>query len=163
MTAAAPRRPAEGPKPAGLNKGRIVILAILAFTAVFAAVLWWFQIYAFYERQSGVGALRLAGEPVPVADYDGIDATSSPLKLRGCFRVDPAAFAAAPVAPDATPLIAPPWFRCFDAGAITEDLAAGRATAYAISRDEPAGFDLLVAIYPDGRGYLWRQLGAAYR
>lgn len=154
MTAGAPRR---------RNAGRVVVLAILAFAAIFAAALWWFQVYAFYERQSGVGGIEVAGLTVPVADYEGIDAASSPLKLRGCFRADPAAFAAAPPDAEATPLVAPSWFGCFDAGAITADLAAGRARAYALGRDEPAGFDLVVAIYPDGRGYLWRQLGKAYR
>ncbi|MFT3974286.1 MAG: DUF6446 family protein [Amaricoccus sp.] len=138
--------------------GRRLILGFAAFVALFAAALVWFQFFAFYERQSGVGALQIAGAPVPIADYDGIDATTSPLKLRGCFRIDPAAVAGlAPVA-DATPLVAPFWFRCFDAARLTDDLAAGRATAYRIAHDEPAGFDTMIALYPDGAGYLWRQL-----
>jgi hypothetical protein len=145
-----------------MTRGRLTVVAILAVAAIFGAALWWFQVYAFYERQSGVGALRVAGEVVPIADYDGIDAATSPLKLRGCFRADPAAFAAAEPAPDATPLVAPSWFDCFDVETLTEDLAAGRARAYALEHDAPAGFDLLVAIYPDGRGYLWRQLGKDY-
>ena len=61
--------------------------------------------------------------------------------------------------PDATPLVAPFWFRCFDAGRLTADLATGAAAAYAVARDAPPGFDLMLAAYPDGRGYLWRQLG----
>ena len=69
------------------------------------------------SAQRGVGALTVAGAAVPVADYDGIDAASSPLKLRGCFRIDPAAVAAPrPGAATPTPLTAPFWFRCFDAG-----------------------------------------------
>ena len=139
------------------------MIGLLLFTAAFAAALWWFQVYAFYERASGVGALTVAGEIVPIADYEGIDAATSPLKLRGCFRADPEAFAAAPPAPDAEPLTAPFWFRCFDARAIAGDLAAGRATAYALESDRPPGFDLIVALYPDGRGYLWRQLNDRFR
>ncbi len=145
-----------------MTRGRVLVVAILSFAALFGAALWWFQTFAFYERQSGTGALRVAGAVVPVADYEGIDATTSPLKLRGCFRVDPAAFAAAAPAPAPTPLVAPFWFGCFDAGAITADLAAGRARAYDLRYPEPDGFDTLVAIYPDGRGFLWRQLGADY-
>ena len=99
---------------------------------------------------------------MPIADYQGIDAASSPLKLRGCFRADPAAFGAAEPAPAAEPLVAPFWFRCFDARALHRDLAAGAATAYALENDRPAGFDLMVALYPDGRGYLWRQLNHRY-
>jgi hypothetical protein len=139
------------------------MIGFLGFVALFAAALWWFQVYAYYERASGVGALRVAGAVAPIAAYDGIDAATSPLKLRGCFRADPAAFAAAPPAPEATPLVAPFWFRCFDARAIGEDLAAGRASAYALETDRPPGFDLMVALYPDGRGYLWRQLNERYR
>lgn len=139
------------------------MIGLLAFAALFGAALYWFQVFAWYERASGVGALRVAGEAVPISGYDGIDAATSPLKLRGCFHADPAAFAAAPRAGEATPLVAPFWFRCFDAGAIGADLAAGRATAYALDRDAPAGFDLIVALYPDGRGFLWRQLGEEYR
>lgn len=144
-------------------KGRTLMIALLAFTALFAVALVWFQLFAFYERASGIGALPVAGATVPVSGYEGIDATSSPLKLRGCFRADPEAFAAAPPAPEAEPLTAPFWFRCFDARAIAEDLAAGRATAHALETDRPEGFDLIVALYPDGRGYLWRQLNERYR
>lgn len=140
----------------------MLAIGLLAVTAVFAAALVWFQVFAFYEY-SGARALTVAGAPIPVADYDGIDAATSPLKLRGCFHADPRAFAAAEPAPDATPLTAPFWFECFDAGVLTADVAAGRATAFAIGRDQPAGFDLMAALYPDGRGYLWRQLGAAFR
>ena len=108
-------------------RGRTLILGFAAFLAVFAAALVYTQEFAYYERQKGeVGAVRIDGQVVPVADYQGIDATSSPLKLRGCFRIDPAAVAAlAPVA-DATPLNPPFWFRCFSARALTRDLAAGQ-------------------------------------
>ncbi len=143
--------------------GRRLILGFLGFLAVFTAALVWFQFFAFYERSSGVETLTVAGAAVPVADWEGIDATSSPLKLRGCFRAEPAAFAAAEAAADATPLNAPFWFRCFDAGQITRDIDAGTVQAVALARNQPAGFDLMVAVYPDGRGYLWRQLGAAFR
>ena len=94
---------------------------------------------------------------MPIAGYDGIDAATSPLKLRGCFRIDPAAVAALAPAPQATPLTPPFWFRCFDAGRLTADLASGAARAYDIATDQPEGFDLMLAVYPDGRGYAWRQ------
>ena len=97
---------------------------------------------------------------VPVAGYDGIDAASSPLKLRGCFRLDPAAAAALAPAPDATPLNAPFWFRCFDAGRLTADLAAGAARPTHSPTTRPRASTLMLAVYPDGRGYLWRQLNA---
>lgn len=143
--------------------GRIVVVALLAFTAIFGVALYYFQVYAWYERASGVGALTVAGEVVPVADYDGIDSTSSPLKLRGCFRSDPAAFAPAGPPPVAEPLTAPFWFDCFDAGRIQADLASGAASAHLLAADQPPGFDLVAAIYPDGQGFVWRQLSDEYR
>ncbi len=141
--------------------GRLVGLGLVGFALVFGAVLAWFQLFAFYERQRDVAALEIGGVAVPVAGYDGIDAASSPLKLRGCFRIDPSAVSALPPVADAVPLTPPFWFRCFDAGALTRDLHAGVATAYRIGVDEPSGFDRMIAVYPDGRGYLWRQMNGA--
>jgi hypothetical protein len=134
------------------------MLALLAFAAVFAGTLAYFQLFAYYRRETATPALAT----LPVSEYRGIDAASSPLKLRGCFRLDPATAPSLPPAPDATPLNAPFWFRCFDARTLTRDLAAGSATAYALARDEPPGFDVMMALYPDGRGYLWRQLNQRY-
>ncbi len=143
-------------------RGRTLILGFLVFLFVFAAALVWFQLFAYYERERGVEALQIDGQAVPIADYDGIDATSSPLKLRGCFRIDHAAVAHLTPVADAIPLTAPFWFRCFSAGSLTRDLAAGRAQAYRIAHDSPEGFDLMLAVYPDARGYIWRQLNEKY-
>jgi hypothetical protein len=143
--------------------GKRLMTAFLAVVAVFAAALVYFQFFAFYERSAGLTVLEAGGRTIAVAEWEGIDAATSPLKRRACFRADPAAFAVFELAPDAEPLVAPFWFRCFDARTIAEDLAAGRAAAHVLERDVPAGFDLMAAVYPDGRVYLWRQLGAAFR
>jgi Family of unknown function (DUF6446) len=145
-------------------RGRTLVICFLGFVAIFVAGLVWTQFFAYYERQKGIDTLTVSGEEVPVADYVGIESASSPLKLRGCFAIDPAAVArlAPPAAPRATPLNAPFWFRCFDAGRLTADLAAGDARAYDIGRDHPEGFDLMLAVYPDGRGYVWRQLNERF-
>ena len=75
--------------------GRRLVLGFLAFLAVFAAALVWTQLFAYYERQTRRRRPHASpARTVPVADYDGIDAASSPLKLRGCLRIDPAAVAA---------------------------------------------------------------------
>lgn len=142
--------------------GRRLVGGFLVFLALFAAALVWFQVFAFYQRQQGVDTLTVDGRAVPVAGYDGIDSTSSPLKLRACLRIDPAAVAGLAPAADAVPLTPPFWFRCFDVGRLTDDLASGAARAYAIARGDPPGFDLMLAVYPDGRGYLWRQLAAEF-
>ncbi|MEL6235246.1 MAG: DUF6446 family protein [Pseudomonadota bacterium] len=142
--------------------GRVIIIAMLATALIFAAGLWYYQVHAFYERVAGVTVLEVEGRPVPVSAYEGIDAFTSPLKIRGCFRTDPEAFAGLAEAEGAAPLRPPYWFDCFDAAAITEALASGAATAHIIADETPrdaTGYSILtyVAVYPDGRGYLWRQ------
>lgn len=139
-------------------RGKPLMIGLLAFAALFGVALYYFQVFAYYERTSDPAALA----PILVTAYEGIDAATSPLKLRGCFTADPAAFAGAEPVPDAEPLVAPFWFRCFDARAISQDIEAGRATAYRLRTDDPSGFDTFVAVYSDGRGYLWRQLNARF-
>jgi hypothetical protein len=138
--------------------GKALAIGFVAFTLIFGAMLWWFQVHAYYRTIDGVAALEVNGRLVPVAAYEGIDAETSPLKMRGCFRVDPVSLEGAPAAENPTPLIPPSWFDCFDADAIGADLEAGRATALLAARDEPAGFDRIIAFYPDGRAFEWRQV-----
>ena len=142
--------------------GKRLITGFLIFLGLFTAALIYTQFFAYYERATGVAFLTIAGAAVPVASYDGIDSASSPLKRRGCFTLDPTALATLAPAVDPTPLTPPFWFRCFDAQAIEQDLASGAARAYAIATDDPKGFATMIAVYPDGRGYLWRQLGAEF-
>ncbi len=143
--------------------GKRVIIAFLVFFVVFAAALVYFQFFAFYGQTEAPEALHVDRERIPVAEWQGIDAGTSPLKLRACFETEAGALAEAEPVDDATPLTAPFWFRCFDARALTQDLAAGRAEAFAVARDEPNGFDTMLAVYPDGQAYLWRQLNERFR
>ncbi len=135
--------------------GRILIIGFLAFTVVFGAALWWFQTRAYYEEISA-DSVEIAGQSYPVSDWRGIDAPTSPLKLRACFRLADAPDA--PVAEDAAPLVAPGWFDCFDAEALARALEASEATAYIAARDEFGAANRIVARYPDGRAFMWRQL-----
>lgn len=142
--------------------GRPLMIALLAFTAIFGVALWYFQIYAFYERIDGLTEIEAGGETLSVSGYDGIEASSSPLKLRACFQ------AGWPYEPSnehklaATPLTAPPWFECFDAEAIARDIESGAATAILAARNQPDGFDRYLAQYPDGRAFMWRQLNEKF-
>jgi hypothetical protein len=131
------------------------MIALLAFTAVFAVALWYAQFHAFYE-EIGAEAVEIAGEPYPVEDFRGIDAGTSPLKLRACFVLPEAPDA--PPYPRAEPLVAPGWFECFDARALAEALAAGEAQAYLAEEEEFEGADRVVLRFPDGRAFMWRQL-----
>ena len=53
---------------------------------------------------------------------------------------------------------APSWFDCFDAQAIGAALEDGTATAYLGIFNVVYGFDRVVAIDGDGRGYVWHQI-----
>jgi Family of unknown function (DUF6446) len=138
--------------------GRAVLIGMGLALLVFAALLWWFQTRAWYEEVTGVETVTVDGREVPVADWRGIDAASSPIRLRACFRVDPEALADAPVAEAPTPLVAPDWFDCFDAAALTAALGAGEALAVRAAADEFEDTERLIAVYPDGRAFMWRQL-----
>jgi hypothetical protein len=59
---------------------------------------------------------------------------------------------------DAVPLLAPKWFDCFNAATIGQDLETGAAVAFMGARNFEYGIDRVVAIYPDGRGYMWHQI-----
>lgn len=165
--------------------GKFVVLSLLVITAVFAATLWYFHTRAYYHpvylegdpaleaaRANGEEAFETAirltpkggGEPVaiPVRDFRGTDAITSPIKFRACFRVDmplDELLERFEKAEGATPLVAPPWFEdCFDAGKLTRDLEAGKAVAFVGERGIRPGADRIVLVYPDGRAYAWNQL-----
>lgn len=140
------------------SNGTVLALGFALVAVLFGAALWYAQVHAFYERVQGLGSVTIAGVAVPVTGYEGLDGASSPLKLRGCFRVDPAALPAAPAAAKPTPLVAPGWFGCFDAAGLDAALRRGEARALLAATDEPAGFDRVVAVFPDGRAYQWRQI-----
>ena len=139
--------------------GRIAVAAIVLAAIVFGGALYWFQVYAYYERTEG-GDLVLTsvdGEPVPVPveRLDAIDADTSPLRYRACFAhaLDPADYALDP-APE--PTVGPGWFGCYDAGAAAAALAAGEAVAVR-GVSGTYGVDRVVALWPD-RGVAWHQL-----
>lgn len=144
-------------------KGRPLVIGFLVFLAIFAGALIYYQFYAFYDRTDRYPPLEIDGALVALEGYEGISAVSSPLKLRGCFHVDPQAVAALPVAEDPTPLTPPPWFRCFDVESLQKAIDGGDATAYLLAAEAPEGFDVMLAVYPDGRGYLWRQLASRFK
>ncbi|MEM7268568.1 MAG: DUF6446 family protein [Pseudomonadota bacterium] len=131
--------------------------ALIGFSLIFGIVLWWFQTRGHYEVVDSLDQITIDGRQVAVTDYFGIDGVSSPLKLRGCFTMSPTP---GPIAKSPDPLVAPDWFDCFDAEAIAADLASGLALPLLAESNAPFGFDRIVAVYPDGRAYQWRQFNA---
>lgn len=143
--------------------GMIVVTALIAGVA-----LYYLQVYAYYDdvevTENPVQLTSLvSGDPESiVADsFEGIDSESSPLRYRACFTtIHSHAMLSETYVPydDAVPLTAPKWFDCYDAVEIGEALEAGTALAYMGEADITYGFDRVIAIMEDGRGFVWHQL-----
>lgn len=149
--------------------GAIVLSALLAGSAI-----WYLQVYAYYTPANFKPGAEIlltpitAGQPEPIVvqDLSGIDSTSSPLRFRACFTsgISLATLTESyQVYDGATPLNAPGWFSCFDAGKISAALATGEAVAFLGQKDVVPNsggieIDRVIAVFPDGRAYAWNQL-----
>lgn len=146
--------------------GKIVGIVILLSAAIGGIALYYLQIYAFYEEVTEaevqlVSVASDAPEPIPFADFQGIDAESSPIRYRACFTTDLSLATLSETyvsLDDATPRNAPGWFDCFDAEAIGAELDAGTALPFLGQKNVGFGVDRIVAITQDGRGYVWHEL-----
>ncbi len=151
--------------------GKYVVGFIVTSALMAGAAIYYLQEYAFYRTidvASPAAEIRLVtvdgsvAEPMLVSsDFEGIDADSSPLRYRGCF-VTPMTLGLMTesyrIYERPTPLIAPSWFDCFDAEQIGADLDSGAAVAFLSQENIHPGVDRVVAVYPDGRAYVWHQL-----
>ena len=142
--------------------GKRFITLFLSSVVIFTAALFYFQNYAYYDS-IGIRQNILLGEKrYEISYYQGIDSESSGLKLRECFVVNILDDINLPKYEKPTPLTAPFWFKCFNAERITKDLENGKASAFLFKKEEFDGIDNVIAIYPDGRSYRWRQLNTKY-
>lgn len=143
--------------------GKVFAYIFVGFAVVFGGGLYYSLVYAYYDTVDGLTEITVQDRVIAVSDYEGIDATSSGLKLRGCFSVTPADFEGLALGVNAVPLSAPKWFKCYNVGDIQQDLDAGSAAAYLAAENEKDGIDRVVAVYPDGRAFQWRQLNEKYQ
>ncbi len=135
-------------------RGSYVVTGLIGFTLVFGMAFWWFQEHAFYD-EIWSDEVVIRGAVYPVTDWRGITSESSPLKMRACFVLTEEFDA--PPSLEPMPLVAPGWFKCFNAQFITENLANGYGKAYVVASGEPHGFDRIIAVFPGGNTYMWRQ------
>ncbi len=147
--------------------GSIVIAALLGGVA-----LYYLQVYHWYEPAPASTEIKLvsvvSGEPeaIDIEDFQGIDATSSPLRFRGCFTTflnHSTATETYELIDGAEPLTAPGWFDCYDATQLGADLKSGAALAFISEPEIADGVDRIVALYDDGRAYAWHQLNDKYK
>ena len=149
--------------------GKIIGVVLLLSSLAAGAALYYFQIYGFYTEVTAtddtdvqlVSVVSDAPEPIPHSEFQAIDADSSPIRYRACFRTDLslALLSETYVGLDPlTPRNAPPWFDCFDAAAIGAQIEAGTALTFLSQKNVHFGVDRVVAITEDGRGYVWHEL-----
>ena len=147
-------------------RGRKLLIPAGLALAAFTGALIWFQFYAFYDDLPPE-PLVIQGIEYPSTGWQGIDAISSPLKKRVCLTLSPETAAAIEADQfelvDGEPLVAPKWFDCFDAKQIHRDLEAKVARLYMIGSSDFDGVDEMLALYPDGRAFIWRQLQPKFR
>lgn len=144
--------------------GKIAAMALVLATIGAGGGMWYAQEYGFYDRipadspQASV-LLQTADGPVPltVIGFDGIDANSSPLRWRACFRIEGGLPDNAQPFDGPTPLIGPGWFDCYDAEQIGHDLESGAARAVLSQSEIRPDVDRVLAVYPDGRIFGWHQ------
>jgi Family of unknown function (DUF6446) len=157
-----------------VNAGKVAAGFIVLTAALAGVFVWYTAERAFYEPvafQPGaeIRLVPIVGdepEAIVVADLQGIDAESSPIKFRACFTT-PLTLATLTETyreyPAAEPLIAPSSFDCFDAETIGKALESGEALAFLSEPEIHPGVDRVVAVFPDGRAYAWQQLNDAFK
>lgn len=145
--------------------GRTVAILIVVVSALAGMAMYYLQVYGFYRTLDAPAELTVLGTDgapvaVPFADFEGIDADSSPIRYRACFRPDLSGIDldTLEAAVNPAPRNAPFWFRCFDAQAIGAALESGTARAFVAEKNVHYGVDRIVAITDDGRGYIWNDL-----
>jgi hypothetical protein len=142
--------------------GRILVSFLVVATVLAGLGTYYFQVYAFYDELPAQNSMRLTpmgaatAQDFAVANFRGIDSDSSPIRYRACFDIEIDAAQLTPYT-RATPLNAPGWFECFDAGALTDALRDGRAQAVMGVSNISYGIDRVVVLM-DGRGYAWQQI-----
>ena len=142
--------------------GKRFIFLFLSGVVAFTAALFYFQNYAYYESTDIRQNFLLGNKRYKISNYQGIDSESSALKLRECFVIDSLDKFDLSKYDKPTPLTAPFWFKCFNAEQITKDLLKGKASAFLYKKEEFDGIDNVIAVYPDGKSYRWRQLNSKY-
>jgi hypothetical protein len=141
--------------------GKALVTGLGILLILFTAGLWYTQFHAYYYDLPPE-PLVIEGTEYPVETWIGTDASSSPLKRRVCVtfteEVAQTILAAHSHLDEAEPLVAPDWFECFDAGQIDRDVASGTANAFKMGPSGFDGVDDYLALYPDGMGFIWRQI-----
>lgn len=149
-------------------KLKFLLASIVMIAVAAGALLYYLQVYAYYEEVSAeVSSVELtsiqtgAPEEILFENFTAIDSDSSPIRYRACFTT-PVSYGSLTdnyvIYDKAEPLVAPSWFNCFDAKEIGAALETGEAVAFLGTENVSYGIDRIVAVMPDGRGFVWHQI-----
>jgi len=149
--------------------GKFLTLILVLAAAIAGGSLYYLQVYAYYDEvtDAEAGGVTLVanaiGKPIKIVydDFQAIDSDSSPLRFRACFSVTNSLGMLTEnfrVYEDPVPTVAPSWFDCFDAKALGAALEEGTAIALMGEENIHYGFDRVVAVLPNGRGFAWHQI-----
>ncbi|SPF78450.1 DUF6446 family protein [Pseudoprimorskyibacter insulae] len=149
--------------------GKLVGSIVIGAALTFGAVVYYTQVYYYYDTVPANGSTDVVltslatGQPeaIPYADFQAIDAGSSPIRYRACFTTTMSLAALSETYEayeGAVPRNAPGWFECFDAEAVGAALESGEALPFTVLRNIEFGIDRVAAITADGRGYVWEEV-----
>ena len=147
----------------------ILVIGIVMLALLSGAAIYYLQVYAYYESIVPEGETDVmltslvSGTPEPIIydAFEAITATSSPIRYRACFTTPQSVALLSETYEyyeNAEPLLAPSWFNCFDAKAVGVALENEEAVAFLGEQNIEYGIDRVVAILPDGRGFVWHQI-----
>ncbi len=135
--------------------GKLAVLLILGAALAMGAGLYYAQTRGYYAAIEGPVTLTLETDTglvaIPATEVQAIASNASPLGFRACFAhgLDLAA-AVTDLAPipaiDPAPTIAPPWFDCFDAGAVDALIGSEAARSFVAYKNVAFGVDRLVTL-----------------
>ncbi len=160
-----------------MNGIRFAIVGILGSALIGGAFMYYNLVYAGYAEltQEQVGEIQLVSvvsglaEPILSENVKAIDTVtegvrlSGPISFRACFETSQSQAMLSEtyvIIDDAIPLNAPNWFDCFNAQDIGKAIEDGGAIAFMSEENISYGVDRVVAVLPDGRGFVWHQLNA---
>lgn len=146
--------------------GKFLVILLVLSTAVAGAAIYYLQIYGYYFDVVSTPGKDVKLMPkdgttptaIAYSDFEAIDATSSPIRYRACFKTELSLETLKQdyvVSPKVEPRTAPDWFTCFDAQTIGTALEEGRATVFLSAKNVGFGVDRVVAITDQGQGFVW--------
>lgn len=158
-----------------MSTGKILASFIVITAIIGGAAMYYLQVYAYFDKveaDSPAAEMRLTlvgtdiAEPILAEYFEGIDANSSPLRFRACFKTTMSLAMLTEtyqIVEDAEPLNGPDWFDCYNAQDVGAALEDGTAVAFLSEHNIKDGVDRIIAVYPDGQAFAWHQLNDKYK